>query len=491
MQIFHTHSVKLNNSKLINSLFRLSIWELRKFQDFVHSPFHNKNKRVKALLAHLVKCYPDRAATALNKQTVFQAVYPKSQFDAQKVHNITSLLFRLYESYVAITHGQQQQSTRLNLLGYYAQQGMTEDFDRSYRKVQSQIVDAQTADRQDRSYLSYQAETISLGHLLKENRSPGPTLLRANTALDHFYYIAKLRLACEFLNRNKVIHQQDQPPELDRVVDELQHRADLLETNQTLSLYVQVFQMLKHPEEPAYFQRCMAILKQEPSSLSISERKEGTYYAINYCIRQINQGNATYLGILFNLYRWAFEYEILTSEGKLDEWQFKNVITIGLRVKAFEWVEQFIHEQKHLLPEEVQENAFKFNLASYCFAKKEYTQAKQLLLEVEFKDVFYNLDSRVLLAKIYVEQEDHEVLLNMLKSLNTYLHRNKVISANQKELYLNFSRFVQKLVALKEKRFTLKKAQWKSAVDTFKNEWQDTRRIAQATWVREQFPMVD
>jgi hypothetical protein len=49
----------MEKSKVIDIFRTFSPDELKRFRDFVHSPFHNKNKNVIRLFEILKKYYPD------------------------------------------------------------------------------------------------------------------------------------------------------------------------------------------------------------------------------------------------------------------------------------------------------------------------------------------------------------------------------------------------------------------------------------------------
>ena len=79
-----------------------------------------------------------------------------------------------------------------------------------------------------------------------------------------------------------------------------------------------------------------------------------------------------------------------------------------------------------------------YNLVDLYYYKKELGKALEYLHKVEYSDVFYALNSKEMLLKIYYEMNEEEALHNLLASFRIYLKRNKLISDNIRLPYQNF-----------------------------------------------------
>src|SRR5690606_2223412 len=121
----------------------------------------------------------------------------------------------------------------------------------------------------------------------------------------------------------------------------------------------------------------------------------------------------------------------------LTPWSFKNIVTNGLRLSEFDWVEKFIHDYSSRLDEKHRENAVTFNLAQLFFYKKDYPKVISHLSQVEYEDITYNLNSKTLLMASYFELDELEALNSLLDTFRVYLNRNKKIPATRRKHYLN------------------------------------------------------
>jgi hypothetical protein len=197
-----------------------------------------------------------------------------------------------------------------------------------------------------------------------------------------------------------------------------------------------------------HFAQLVASLNTHHQLLAPFEAREYYTVALNYCVRRINMGETAYFIKLFNLYKLLLQNEIIFDNGILPEWDYKNVITIGLRLGEFDWVERFLQEYSQKLPHHLRENALTYNLAKLYFAQADYQKVIEQLRDVQYIDVVYSLDSRATLLKTYYELRAYEALESNLESFRIYLLRNKTIATNVKKQYENLIRFTKKIMLL-------------------------------------------
>ncbi|MEM8908188.1 MAG: hypothetical protein AAGD05_10120, partial [Bacteroidota bacterium] len=131
--------------------------------------------------------------------------------------------------------------------------------------------------------------------------------------------------------------------------------------------------------------------------------------------------------------------------GELAPGNYKNIITIGLMVREFDWAENFIQNYTHRLPKANQDNDRNYNLAKVYFFTGQYEKVIEQLREVEYKNLDYSLGGKLMLLKTYYELQEYRALDSMMDSFRIYLRRNRIISREVKQQYMNVLRFVKKL----------------------------------------------
>ena len=148
---------------------------------------------------------------------------------------------------------------------------------------------------------------------------------------------------------------------------------------------------------------------------------------INYCIGRINAGTSDFNGESFDLYKVGLEKEIFLENGVLSRFTFKNVVTAGLNLQEFEWVENFIKNYSGFLDEKHQENFVHFYKARLFFEQGSYDKAMRLFAQSDYDDILMTLNARTMLLKMYYELNEFDALDSLIESMRNYLQRKKVM----------------------------------------------------------------
>ena len=125
----------------------------------------------------------------------------------------------------------------------------------------------------------------------------------------------------------------------------------------SIIIYYQILLTHKEPANRHHYEKLKEYLKRFIHKFPETEAKEILDAALNYCIIRMNAGEEPYVREAFELYCQSLENGLLLVQGQITPWSYKNVVTIGLRLKEFDWVEKFIHDFSTLLDIRYRENA--------------------------------------------------------------------------------------------------------------------------------------
>lgn len=463
------------NSKLIIIIKTFSARELNTFEKLVLSPFFNVNQEASALFAELKKLFPEFDKKQTEKKAVFKKLYPGKRFDEQKLRYVMTDLTRLLEEFLVQKQFSENDMLKKHLL---LQSLNKRDLDKYF---QWQISDAYSAQEKspyrDAIYYERQAmleEDSYSWTSRKDNRAIDSSLQSLVDNIDIQYLTKKLKYSCEIINRMNVVKVEYNLSFLDNTLEFLKNNS--FAHIPAITIYYQVLLTLRESENESHYRKLKTLLAGHISKFPQSELRDIYGFIQNYCIRQINLGNNNYLRELFENYKILLEKEIIIENKSLAQFDFKNIVTIALRLDEYKWTESFIQKYSPLLSADFRKNAINYNLARLHYSKKQYRDALRLLLAVEFTDVYYHLDSKSLLLRIYYELEDWEPLLSLFNTFKIYLKRNKLISEYQRTTYTNLVKFVRKLTRIKMGS--------KLPLEKVKNEIEQVKQIADLTWLQ-------
>lgn len=303
----------------------------------------------------------------------------------------------------------------------------------------------------DAYFNRYRDAYLHLSHYLpRQKRTVQNPIGSAARNLDLFYITRKLQLLCEMVNiRNVMAVAYDSLLE-NEIVALIGSGA--FRDVPVIEIYYRVLMTLTDPEQENHFHNLRDLLSVHQSIFRRDELRDLYQYLMNYCIKKLNQGNTSYVQRLFEIYQALLPGRIIFTGDYLSQWDFKNIVTIGLRCQANEWVDHFIETYSGSLPPSDRHNAVLYNRAYFYYATGEYKKALGTLQEVDFTDLYYQLDSRAILLKCYYEMDDDDALFYHIGAFRLFLSRNKLISEYQRATYNNLVRYTAALVRSAQSR---------------------------------------
>lgn len=473
------------NNRLIVHLQAFSRKEMTRFYEFVHSPYFNKHKDTQCLVAYLNKIFPHFNQKNCRRERIFGLLYPKQKFEQAQLALVFTYTFRQLEQFLIQEQFSQKKGlSNVFLLQHLRKKGQYQHYERVLKSLESNLEKATFQDS-DFYHLQFIAATESDAYYAQLSKHQKDLRIQSKQDnLDYFYLSQKLRDACEMLLRSKILKVDYSTSLLAAVVAEVEQNEKKYTSIPAITIYYRIYQMFSLGETRFYHELLPMVKKHE--TLFSKEELHGIYnYLQSFAIEQFNQGKTDFLASYFHLYQMQLEKDLLLEKGYLSEWHYKNIVTVGTRLQENNWVHQFIEKYKEKLEPLKRENAYRFNLASYAYAIRDYDQVLDLLLTVEYKDSRYTQGVKALLLRTYFDLEEEEALYSLIDSFRQYVKRDKDISEARKKGFYNLLKFSKRTFALKMQKSFLSKEKFQSHHQKLLNDIETTAPIFNQTWLLE------
>ena len=448
----------MTDSKLIELLKTLDSREATRFQEFVEGSYFNKHEQVAVLCEYLLKQGPDYDnSRKLSKAKVFSVLYPKKPLNENLLASIQSKLLKLLQRFMAIELFLEDEPSEILLtMKAMRLRNAEKHFNLLERQFQ-RTIERQAIPIDELSLeLSRFYQEQDLWFLMQGGRTYHEALQGSSDQLDLYYFVEKLRLACDMTNRNIVTDASYDCKMIPFVIEYLRSNPSYQQQYPILGMYLIILDLLQAPEEQAHYQKLIAALARAKDDLVELEQRRIYDYALNYCVKQINAGNTNYYEEVLRLYQLLLERRLIYLDGQLPAWEYKNIVTAAVRMDRFDWAKDFIESYKQDLPADIRENAYIYNLASLYYASRQHKEALQSLHNVEFTDSTYHLGAKIIQVKSYFELAEWEALHSALDAFAAYIRRHKEIGEYRKAANLNFVNCCKQLCRLFEQRDWLK-----------------------------------
>jgi hypothetical protein len=452
---------KIKSSELTVSL---SGHERKLFDQYLQSPFFNCSREVGVLFNSF------SMNTSVNREELFKTLYPDQKYDDKKLRYLISDLNKHIQYFLMLRH---LEKDPLQEKVITAKAVSAKNCDKSYSLLHQEITNHSASGNAGLHLQQFEHAELHLNFSNKNaTRKTTPDYTSTLFHLDTFYVLKKLQLACEVTNLANILKKN-----YDLL---LMNEIRELATNKVFSeipligIYVNILNMLSSSKNEENFVKAKSLLKKDGANIRANELSELYQYIRNFCVRKINEGNTEYLRTLFEIYNDMLGNPPLMNHDYLSQWEYKNIVTISLRLGEVSWCENFIKKYINYLHPGERINALAYNTAYLHFMKNEYHKSIRKLQEVELTDVFYQLDARVIILKSYYELDEWEAFFYQASAFRLFLLRNKGISEYQKTIYRNLIKFITAIMRASTSVAKLKR---------IKAEIEKEKNVADLNWL--------
>lgn len=421
----------------------------------------------------LLKALQKQNKKGLSRNEIHELMYPDQPFNDKKIRYLLTDLNKAVFQYLSYKQLQKNESEQnIQLLRELAERGCNRSFSKQYNQEQRRIQKLGTVDSAA-LYHKYSLASLKAEYDIGHGQRSSETFEESSEFLDHYFVAKKLQISAEKINLNFILQKDWSDPFLRNILEQID--KGMFDSSPYIQLYRLIIKTLADPENESVFVRIKARIPALIGNLSETELADLYQYLLNYCIRRINAGRLAFQDELLEVYKMALNDGALLTDGKITQWDFKNIVTIALRTSEIQYALDFIENYNPKLPSNQRSNALAYNLANVHFAQKDYHSAIKQLQNVDLDDVFYRLDARSILLKSYYELDDTDALFYHATAFRSMLKRNRKISDYQRKLYLNLIKHT----------ISLSKAADKGKLVTIQQRVQANPNVADLRWLEE------
>jgi len=435
----------MKNSKLLQIIALLSPEELSWFKKFLLSKVFNHNEQLLVLLNHIRK---QRTAKRpdYSKRKAFQAVYSNQPYDNTEMLRTMSFLFKAAERFLAYTELYSDQHTEaLALCRAYRKRNTPKLFETTLRKTKVKLQKSKKRNI-DHHMAVYELEKETFAIRIQEKRFDTSNLQEMNNQLDITCFAQKLRQCCLMSAHQNVYDVEFDMGIIPHIVHEVEQKK--LYNIPSIGIYYYTYKAQLDSDNIDVFKQLQNQLITYADLFDPIELGQSYLLAINIGIKLLNKGESHLMKEILELYKSGIASKVLLNYDRLSQFTYKNAITLAIRLKEYDWAADFMQHYKPMLAPRFQEESHSYNLAHLNYGQRKYEDAlKLLMITAKSDDVFINLDTKVLLTRIYYEQNELDSLEAQINSFKTFIRRKNMISY-QRPHYQNFINAVNKLIRL-------------------------------------------
>ena len=467
----------MQNNKVFSILRKFDKYEQNRLRKFVQSPYFNRNERLEKLLELLIKDINSGAEMiSLDRSETWIKIGHSGPFDDVKLRKDFSDLLRLAEKFIAQEYYEKNGLYEAEFLLAGINEKKINRLESGTIKSAARLLNRFPLKSSDFYYHKFAMEKqIFLLNQDIKAKSEKKNLEAVSKNLDVFYISEKLRYYCFILGSKRIaVHDYDL-----QMMEQVIRQVENSDYDQipVIAVYYQNYLTLSDGEDEEHYFKLKELL--DKYALDFPKVEAFNLYSstLNYCVRKINSGVGNFLQEYLDVIIDFLEKEIIFLDDFLAPEVFNNIVVSALRLEKYSWTEEFILKYIKRIKPKYQENVMTFNMARLHWYQKNHSKVIELLREVEYDHLGYNLKSKTILLATYYDTDEIEPLYSLLESFRTFLNRHKEIPEHRRKFYQNLIRITKKLTNIAPND--------KKAIEKLKKEVNENSTVAIHPWLLE------
>ena len=467
----------MKNSQLIKLLKTLSPKEIKRFNEFISSPYFNKNKNVIKLFGVIRKAYPDFKQEKIARENVFFKISPGKKYNGNTLRVLIHLLYENARKFLAYSPIEKDIIT-------YKQELVSELFKRelyneSIKEIDKTISEIEKTDIRDQNYFlyKYSFEDYKLHCLRKMKQEKYEKYITKSSIetpfknLTYSFFLNLLSYYSMALNHNKIYKIDIDTVHFEKLFSCFDYK--LFNDSPLIQIHYNIIMIVKTNDEK-YFYRVKNLVQKLEKSLDPVGLHSAYINMQNFCLGKITAGEKRFRRELFEIMKLNLEKKIHKYEPHMHQNFYKNVLRTAAELKEFEWANDFIESYKNELHPDIKEAVYFYCKAFLEAEKNNLEKSLDYLSTSKTDDILLKTDLKLLQARIYYELNCYDVLSSAIDSIRHFLKGNKFIPENKKIRFTTFINFLSSLNNTQLKKDVYKILELKENISKSENlQWKD------------------
>ncbi|MEM7037010.1 MAG: hypothetical protein AAF570_08535, partial [Bacteroidota bacterium] len=312
----------MQNSRLWKIFLTLDRHERLRFRKFLHSPYHNRRSDVCDLFeflaesAHNTRPLPDRSSA-------WQAIWPDTAFDDPAFRLCMNYLLKHLQTFLVLNDFQDDpENVDHALLDVYHDRRLLPQLhqhdERRRKKSAGQALQSDNDWRRQ-----YEQAFVMFNAAGRRTPEVATHLTEMNDALDRYFILNKLRLACSDAAYRQLFTRNEDRSLLHALLEQVQRRG--WDELPAIGVYFAAYHTATSENPAPHFDRLKTWLTR-PLPFQTPEIRALLTIAINHCIQQLNRGSQRHLHEVFALYQQGLTADILLENDQISPFTYKNIV---------------------------------------------------------------------------------------------------------------------------------------------------------------------
>ncbi|MEO8446519.1 MAG: hypothetical protein ABI528_03440 [bacterium] len=448
--------MKQNDSILILKSFSEN--EVRQFEDYINSPFHNKNKKVIEFFNILVKYHPLYKTKDISKENLFKEMYGKTKYREPYIRNLFSDLNLLSEGFLQQIHAKENYGYEKMVIEELNKRNIFDVMEKKIRMLEKKTAKEKN---RDNNYFSnkvfiYEAKSFLLvdktltDNFRNDQMLSNLKLFMINMMEFYFYFIIEEQ-------RVNIKHDFEL---LHLLLNYVENNLDDFTDSPLLMVYFNLcmsFTGVQNNEE--YYFTAKKLFQRHFKTFHDIDRKNIYSMFQTFCSNKIDKGFDDYNKELLNILIEMLKQNILSHKGNsyIDLNLYRNIVVLCVTLRQTSVLQNFIRNYLDLSNPESRKDLSVYSYAHLEFLQRNYEKTLIHCAKIDFnnflattnENLFFKNDIRKLNLLSLYELKSYESAIAHIDAYKHFLKSSKLIKDDIRNRFNKFLNLVNELIKLR------------------------------------------
>ncbi|MFK7971242.1 MAG: hypothetical protein AB8F95_12785 [Bacteroidia bacterium] len=467
----------MRNHKIFDILRSFDSKRLKRFADFLNSPYPKKSPKAALLGKYLIAFHPDFQSDALEDTTAFKAIETNKAFSKHELTRYLSLLLSFTEDFIAIEYLQEERFLKGSLLTrfYFETQndvGLKRTINQNEKELSQDLLPDST--NFFYAYLNKKAH-YNYCQRLKKTEEAQTHLYHGSQSLDAYYIIQLLQSAISYYQ----FHKQKPPKEklllLESAMEELSQKESQLPP--LVQMWHFACRLTFNPEARIAYDNLKIALHTYLRDISGFDAHNFTLILINSLHRLLGNDRKKYLKERYDLYQIEIAEGWVVVDGVIGYSIFNNIIIASLALGKHEEAEAFLKKYKGNLLPEIHQDIVLYNQARIALTRAEFHESLRLVHQVAYLNHSITLGIKRIQIMCFFARGDLVQAQHIWNSMSTYIYR---LDDGTKKLKARNLQFIKVIKLLMKEDWERKKAKY---AEQIRGILSDSSLMPEVEWI--------
>ncbi|RPI19698.1 MAG: hypothetical protein EHM58_00400 [Ignavibacteriae bacterium] len=473
--------------------------EIRDFNNFISSPYFNKNPKICFLFSLISKKYPNCSDFDIYCRKTYQKVYKSKNYNDSTLRSLVHRTTKLLEEFLIIENLGNREIDKLDIL-------LNDLNRRNLKNAYNKVITENINKLKGKSNINYnffysmfKIEVNNYNNLkindkiIKKNniKKHLNSLNNANVYLTMYYIMDTINNYIRYMLNCKKYNINFCTSKIAKLVESLNIKEIYEIIKETkfdyiVELYINLLDTYVniYKETNKYYMIYKNNVELYAKQLSKDEIRFHYSNLINYCNIKENQCPAddTHKLELLFLYEVMLKKRLYIYDRTkyLPVSLFRAILFHSLRIGKSSWTYEFISNYVKEIDPKQRVNMYNFGMAFYYNTEMEFEKALDCLNRIEQNYFIFKYDAKCLKATLYYSLGYIENLIDHLHTYKEFLRNDELLSEDLKKYHKSFIFYLGKLILLNSDNS-------KDDFGYMFNKLQKTEIILQKEWLIKKF----